>query len=107
MRRGWSPERDRRVLFGEVPWGYRLSEDRTKLVTDHGERRITSVVLHMRANGSSIRQIVKELERMGIVGRRGTAIGVTRVFEMLHGGRKATGRRAAKRGKRQGAQPRA
>lgn len=46
-----------------------------------------AVVRHMRANGHKLREIVSLLADLGVVGRRGTPIGVTRVFEMIHGGR--------------------
>ena len=82
-----------RCSFGETPWGYRLSDYRTKLVVDEDER-ITTVVRHMKVRGPSIRQIVAELEAMGIVGRRGTPIGPTRVFEMIHRGRAKRRRRS-------------
>jgi hypothetical protein len=51
----------------------------------------------MRQNGHTIRQIVDFLHGLGVVSRRGTPIGMTRVFEMIHGAkRKARGRAAAR-----------
>ncbi len=45
------------------------------------------VVRHMRMNGYKLREIAAFLAGLGVVGRRGKAIGVTRVFEMIHGAR--------------------
>jgi hypothetical protein len=90
MRRGWSPQFDRKVLFGEVPWGYHLNEDRTQLVVDEDVRAILAVVRHMRERGLTMRQLVEELREMGIVNRRGKPFNLTRVFQLLHGGPKAT-----------------
>ena len=97
MRKGWSTEGDRRVLFGETPWGYRLSEDRTKLVADKEEQRVIAVVRHMRAKGLTLHQIVRLLAALGVVNRRGRPFGLSRVFEMTHGGRKAKRDRAKRR----------
>jgi hypothetical protein len=55
---------------------------------DEHEERIVAVARHMRKSGATLREIVEFLRREGIVGRRGTPIGTTRVFEMIHGGRK-------------------
>ncbi len=84
MRRGWSRDRSRRVLFGEPPWGYRVSVDRTSLVDDWREQAITAVVRHMKRRGFTLEKIVVELEYLGARGRRGRSIGLTRVFELLH-----------------------
>lgn len=96
MRRGWSAGRSRRVLFGEAPWGYRLSPDRTNIVIDWKEKAVVAVARHMRRQGRTLRQIVAELARLGVVGRRGAPIGLSRVFEMIHGGRVARGRASAR-----------
>jgi hypothetical protein len=42
----------------------------------------------MRQNGHTIRQIVEFLRGLGVVSRRGTPIGMTRVFEMIHGAKR-------------------
>jgi hypothetical protein len=89
MRRGWSADRSQRVLFGEVPWGYRLNADRTGLVRDSKEQAVLAIVRYMRRRGRTLRQIVAELRGLGVVGRRGAPIGPTRVFQMIHCGRKS------------------
>jgi hypothetical protein len=55
---------------------------------DADAHRVVAVARHMRGGGATLRQIVEFLRKEGVVGRRGTPIGTTRVFEMIHGGRK-------------------
>jgi hypothetical protein len=62
---------------------------------------VQAVVRHMKRRGFSLQKIVLELAELGVLGRRGTAIGVTRVFEMLHGGRTANHMAARERSKAQ------
>ena len=54
---------------------------------DEHEERVVAVARHMRAAGFTLREIVERLREAGVVNRRGTPIGMTRVFEMIHGGR--------------------
>jgi hypothetical protein len=63
-------------------------------VRDDYEQRIAAVACRMRASGATLREIVEFFGEKGIVGRRGTPIGTTRVFEMIHGGRKKSRRRS-------------
>jgi hypothetical protein len=87
----WGVSADRRiVLLGAVPWGYRLSEDRTSLVPDKEEQRVLAVVRHMFAvEKKSVREIVADLAALGYVGRAGKPLTQTRVFEMLRDGPKS------------------
>ncbi len=89
MRRVIAPKGARDILYGETPFGWRLSRDRSKLVLDGDEQRILSVVRHMYlVEGVPMREIVIRLRDMGIVNRRGKAFGLSSVFEMIHRGRK-------------------
>ncbi|MGH7295852.1 MAG: hypothetical protein ACRELB_12995 [Polyangiaceae bacterium] len=89
MRWGISPE-SQVVLLGVPPWGFGLADDRTGLVVDEGEQKITAVVRHMFAcRRMSVRQIVSELEAMGIIGRSGRPLTQTSVFAMLRDGPKS------------------
>lgn len=72
---------------GQLAWGWRVSAD-GKVERDEREERIVAVARHMRGSGATLREIVEFFRREGLVGRRGTAIGTTRVFEMIHGGRR-------------------
>jgi hypothetical protein len=71
------------VLFGETPYGWKLSRDRRRLVVDRDEQRVMAVVRHMRSRGMTIRAIVAELKSMGVVSRRGRPFGIGSVFRML------------------------
>jgi hypothetical protein len=87
MRRVIAPKGARDILYGETPFGWRLSRDRSKLVLDGNEQRILSVVRHMYfAERVPMREIVTRLREMGIVNRRGRAFGLSSVFEMIHRG---------------------
>jgi hypothetical protein len=74
------------TLAGQLAWGWRVSPD-GRVERDEQEERIAAVARHMRASGVTLREIVEFLQKDGVVGRRGTPIGMTRVFEMIHGGR--------------------
>lgn len=75
------------TLAGQLAWGWRVSPE-GRVERDEKEERIAAVARHMRASGATLRQIVEFLQQDGVVGRRGTPIGMTRVFEMIHGGRR-------------------
>jgi hypothetical protein len=81
---GSSPE----VLYGETPFGWRLSRDRSKLVVNGDEQRVLAVVRHMYfVERVPMRDIVQRLDGMGIVNRRGRAFGLSSVWEMIHQGK--------------------
>jgi DNA invertase Pin-like site-specific DNA recombinase len=84
-------KRDRKEVRGTVPWG--LRREGRRLVRDRAEERVTAVILHMREQGFTYREIVAFLRASGYETRRGTAIGVTKVFEIVQGGRKKGPRR--------------
>ncbi len=80
-------ETDRTRLAGQVGWGWRVSSEGA-IERDEYEERVVMVARHMRGSGYTIREIVDFLQGLGVVGRRGTPICGTRVFEMIHGGRR-------------------
>jgi hypothetical protein len=89
MRRVIAPRGAKDILYGETPFGWKLSRDRSKLVMDGSEQRILAVVRHMYvADRVPMREIVTRLREMGIVNRRGRSFGLSSVFEMIHRGRK-------------------
>ena len=98
MRKAWHEQLGREVLYGETPWGFHLSEDRTHLLPDARERRITAVVRHMHVQGLTIRRIIEELTALGLRTRRGGRFSVHRVFEMLQGAAKASSPHGKRRG---------
>jgi hypothetical protein len=88
---------DKTRLAGQVGWGYRVSGDGA-IQRNEYEEQVVVVARHMRASGYTIREIVEFLRELGVVGRRGTPIGTTRVFEMIHGGRRKPRRLGADTG---------
>ncbi|HEY1697724.1 MAG TPA: hypothetical protein VGG39_36440 [Polyangiaceae bacterium] len=73
------------VLYGETPFGWRLNADRSRLVLDPEEQRLLAVVRHMYlVERLPMRGIVERLRKMGIVNRRGSAFGLSGVWEMIH-----------------------
>jgi hypothetical protein len=70
-------------LFGEVPWGYRLSEDRTRLMVDEREQRISAIVRHARCEGMQLAEIANLLNECGVRNRRGQTYTAARVHDLL------------------------
>jgi DNA invertase Pin-like site-specific DNA recombinase len=75
---------------GNRPWGYKKGRTGHALEPDDYEQNVVAVVRHMRAQGYKLREIVDFLHDMGATTRTGRPIGMTRVFEIVHGGRKKT-----------------
>ena len=89
MRRVAAPRGARDILYGEAPFGWRLSKDRSRLVLDKDEQRVIAVVRHMYFSlRLPMREIVQLLEETGVRNRRGNAFGLSRVFEMVHAKKK-------------------
>jgi hypothetical protein len=89
MRRVAAPSGARDILYGEAPFGWRLSRDRSRLVQDKDEQRVIAVVRHMYFSlRLPMREIVQLLEETGVKNRRGKAFGLSRVFEMVHSTKK-------------------
>jgi hypothetical protein len=85
MMRVTAPRGAADILYGEAPFGWRLSKDRSHLVKDPKEQRVLTVVRHMYfVRRLPMREVVAELRDMGILNRRGTPFGLSRVFEMVH-----------------------
>ena len=87
MRRVLAPRGTPDILYGEAPYGWRLSRDRSKLVKNRDEQRVLAVVRHMYfVQRIPMRDIVVRLRDMGVVSRRGRPFGLSSVFEMIHRG---------------------
>jgi site-specific DNA recombinase len=85
MRRVVVSQGSRDILYGETPYGWRLSRDRSKLVIDGDEQRVLAVVRHMYfVERIPMRSVVERLRDMGVVNRRGRPFGLSSVFEMIH-----------------------
>jgi DNA invertase Pin-like site-specific DNA recombinase len=75
-------KRARGERAGEVPFGYRLAADGRTLETDPGEQTIVTRVREARAAGLSLRAIVSELARAGLVSRAGRPLTLTQVARL-------------------------
>ena len=89
MMRVVAPSGSKDILYGQPPYGWKLSKDRSKLVRDPDEQRTIAMVRHMYfIRRLPMREIVAELKEMGVVNRRGNAFPLSRVCEILHSDRK-------------------
>ncbi len=79
-------QRPRGAMWGRCPWGYRFSADGMHLEPHEGERTVVAVARHMRLRGLKLRQIRDELIKLGVVGRTGRPLGITRIYELLDEG---------------------
>jgi hypothetical protein len=85
MRRARVPAGARAILYGETPFGWRLSKDRSKLVMDKDEQRLLAVVRHMYfVERINMRQIVQRLAELGAVNRRARPFTLSGVWTMVH-----------------------
>jgi hypothetical protein len=85
MMRVVAPAGSKDILYGQPPYGWKLTKDRSKLVRNQDEQRVITVVRHMFfVRRLTMREIVVELSSMGIVNRRGHAFPLSRVCEILH-----------------------
>ncbi len=90
-RRAFRDPADPTRWVGQVAWGFRVAADGA-VERDEVEENVVAVIRHMRLSGYTIHDIVEFLRDQGVVGRRGTPIGMTRVFEIIHGGRRKSPR---------------
>jgi len=56
---------------GDVPFGYRLAADGVHLEADPDEQAVVELIRQLQEEGESLRQIGAELERRGVLTRRG------------------------------------
>lgn len=66
---------------GQAPYGF--SNENGVLVRNEAEQGVLAVVAELKAAGLSLRGIVAELDRAGIVSRSGKAFGVTQIARMV------------------------
>ena len=100
MRHARVPAGTRPILYGETPFGWRLSADRSRLIIDKDEQRLLAVVRHMYfAERINMRQIVQRLAEMGVVNRRGRPFSLSAVWTIIHERRRRP-REAAARGRK-------
>ena len=89
MMRVVAPAGSKDILYGQPPYGWKLTRDRSKLVRHPDEQRVISMVRHMYfIRRLPMRSIVEELKDLGIVNRRGSSFPLSRVCEILHADKK-------------------
>jgi len=77
-------KRARGERAGALPWGFEAASG-GRLVACEAERAITALALELRAAGLSIRAIVQEMARRGIVGRSGRPLVKSAIERILSG----------------------
>jgi DNA invertase Pin-like site-specific DNA recombinase len=82
-RAALAAKRSRGERIGTVPFGYRLAADGVHLEVDPAEQAVLTCILQLSREGHSQRGIVVQLERRGVVGRRGTPLQQTQVARIL------------------------
>lgn len=70
---------------GEVPWGYG-ADAQGRLFEDETERAVIARVVALRAEGCSLRAIVRTLDSDGVRSRAGRPLGLTQVVRIVKGG---------------------
>ena len=60
-----------RKMGGDVPYGYKLAADGKHLAEEPQEQHILSIIRALRAEGQTLRQIGAEMQRRGVIQRRG------------------------------------
>jgi DNA invertase Pin-like site-specific DNA recombinase len=68
---------------GMVPFGYAVADDGIKLVASPTEQQIIATVRRLRGKGLTLRAVVSECERRGIVSRSGKPLGLVQVDRLL------------------------
>ncbi len=85
MMRVSAPKGSKDILYGQPPYGWKLTKDRSKLVKNPDEQRIMAMVRHMYfIRRLPMREIVAELTALRVLNRRGHAFPLSRVCEILH-----------------------
>lgn len=67
---------------GQVPYGFAVGPDGVHLVEHDGEQLVIAAIRELRATGLSLRAIVAQLDKRGLVSRTGKALGLTQVAKI-------------------------
>lgn len=73
----------RGLRVGQVPFGWSVASDGSTLVENPDEQRVITTVRKLRAKGLSLRAVVKECQRQGVVSRSGRPLGLVQVDRLL------------------------
>jgi DNA invertase Pin-like site-specific DNA recombinase len=75
-------KRSRGERVGALPYGYGLAADGVHLVEDEGEQTVIRAIRDLRASGLSLRAIVAECARLGLVSRVGRPLALTQIARL-------------------------
>jgi hypothetical protein len=89
MMRVRAPRGARDILYGQPPYGWKLSRDRSKLVRNQEEQQAIAAILRLSGRGLSTRTIAEELATAGMRTRQGGRFSASTVALILRRGRKA------------------
>lgn len=76
---------------GEVPFGYQVGQDGTRLEPNAAEQSTIAAVRELAGKGLSVRAIASELASRGVVGRSGNPLDKTQVHRISKNEAKAAG----------------
>jgi hypothetical protein len=74
---------DQNKSFGHALWGFRRSADGGQLVPEPDEQRVLQIIVHMRTEKLTLREIVEHLKKAKLVSRAGKPLGIARVHQLL------------------------
>lgn len=80
-RAALAAKRARGEATSHAPWGYTIGPDK-RLVEDDREQYVLALVSELRDAGMTLRDVVRELEAEGVVGRTGRPLTLTQVARM-------------------------
>jgi hypothetical protein len=100
MQRVIAPAGSHDILYGEAPFGWSLSSDRSRLVKNGDEQNLLAVVRHMYfAERLPMRLVVERLRELGVMNRRGKPFTLSSVFTMIHHPRREPPEATRKKGR--------
>jgi hypothetical protein len=88
MMRVKAPRGARDILYGQPPYGWKLSRDRSKLVRNVEEQQAIAAILRLAGLGLTTRRIAEELAAAGMRTRLGGRFSASTVSVILRRGRK-------------------
>ena len=69
---------------GNLPYGFRLAADGVHVEPHEGEQSVIARIRQARTDGLSLREIVAELSRAGVLGRTGRPLAITQVANVVN-----------------------
>jgi DNA invertase Pin-like site-specific DNA recombinase len=75
-------KKSRGERVGALPYGYGLASDGVHLVEDEGEQTVIRAIRDLRSSGLSLRSVVAECARRGLVSRAGRPFALTQIARL-------------------------